>query len=94
MHGGGGEEEECHLPGVGDGLHGLWKTRRRWRWVVVKMMRPREGGCSLFKLLVKQTDAGAVQTEQLAANLCDFRTENPKPEAEEFNEKTTKQKTT
>lgn len=53
MHGGGGEEE-CHLPGVGDGLHGPWKTRR-WRWVVVKMMRPREGGCSLFKLLVKQT---------------------------------------
>lgn len=69
--------------------------RRRWgRWVVVKMMRSREGGCSLFELLVKQTDAGAVQTEQLAANLCDFRTGNPKPEAEEFNEETTKQKTT
>lgn len=35
-----------------------------------------------------------MQTEQLAANLCDFRTENPNPEAEESNEKTTKQKTT
>lgn len=53
-----------------------------------------EGGRLFPFQAARKTDAGAVQTEQLAAKLCDFCMENPKPEAEEFNENTTKQKTT